>query len=49
MLLRVSQTQIVNLRAYKDMRLLGPNEAGLYFVRMRAEGRDWSRRLVRLD
>ena len=24
-------------------------EAGLYFVRMRADGRDWSQRLVRLD
>jgi hypothetical protein len=24
-------------------------EAGLYFVRLRAEGRDWSQRLVRLD
>jgi hypothetical protein len=24
-------------------------EAGLYFVRLRAEGRDWSQRLVGLD
>lgn len=38
MLLRINQTHIVNLRAYKDMRLLGPNQAGLYFVRWSRSG-----------
>lgn len=38
MLLRVSDTQVVNLNAYKDMRLMAPNERGLYFLRWARSG-----------
>ena len=38
MLLRVSKTLVVNLRAYKNMQLLGPNERGLYFLQWERSG-----------